>query len=44
MKLGKGAGPYRMPIEAWKVIEDCGVSWPTQFFNRVVTEGKLQAE
>ncbi|VDP11143.1 unnamed protein product [Heligmosomoides polygyrus] len=41
MKLGKAAGPDGVPVEAWKVLGDCGVNWLTQFFNRVTIEGKM---
>ncbi|VDP10949.1 unnamed protein product [Heligmosomoides polygyrus] len=41
MKLGKAAGPDGVPVEAWKVLRDCGINWLTQFFNRVTIEGKM---
>ncbi|VDP14075.1 unnamed protein product [Heligmosomoides polygyrus] len=41
MKLGKAAGPDGVPVEAWKVLGNCGVNWLTQFFNRVTIEGKM---
>ncbi|VDP34696.1 unnamed protein product [Heligmosomoides polygyrus] len=41
MKLGKAAGPDEVPVEAWKVLGDCGVNWQTQFFNKVTIEGKI---
>ncbi|VDP22984.1 unnamed protein product [Heligmosomoides polygyrus] len=41
MKLGKAAGPDGVPVEAWKVLGNCGVNWLTQFFNRVTVEGKM---
>ncbi|VDP18021.1 unnamed protein product [Heligmosomoides polygyrus] len=41
MKLGKAAGLYGVPVEAWKVLGNCGVNWLSQFFNRVTIEGKM---
>ncbi|VDP10891.1 unnamed protein product [Heligmosomoides polygyrus] len=41
ISIGKAAGPDVMPVEAWKVLGDCGVNWLTQFFNRVTIEGKI---
>ncbi|VDP15935.1 unnamed protein product [Heligmosomoides polygyrus] len=38
MKLGKAAG---VPVEAWKVLGNCGVNWLTQFFNRATIEDKI---
>lgn len=35
MKLGKAAGPVGLPVEAWKLLGDCGVNGMTQFLNRV---------
>ncbi|VDP04095.1 unnamed protein product [Heligmosomoides polygyrus] len=41
MKLGNAAGPDGMPVEARKVLGNCGVNWLTQFFNRVTLGSKM---
>ncbi|VDP05898.1 unnamed protein product [Heligmosomoides polygyrus] len=33
MKLGQAVGPVAVPVEARKVLGNCGVNWLTQFFN-----------
>ncbi|VDP07174.1 unnamed protein product [Heligmosomoides polygyrus] len=40
-KLGKGAGPDGVPVEAWKVLGDLGISWLTQFLNRITKEDAI---
>ncbi|VDP34157.1 unnamed protein product [Heligmosomoides polygyrus] len=42
MKLGKAPGPNGVPVEAWKILGNCGVNWLTQFFNRVTIEDMIK--
>ena len=44
MKSGRALGPDGIPIEAWKCLEDIGVSWLTKFFNKIILTKKMPNE
>ena len=41
MKNGKAVGPYGIPVEAWKCLEEEGVEWLTKIFNNVLETGLM---
>ena len=44
MKSGRALGPDGIPIEAWKCLGDVGVSWLTNFFNKIILTKKMTDE
>ena len=44
MKSGKALGPNGIPIEGWKCLGDVGVSWLTNFFNKIIVTKKMPHE
>ena len=44
MKSGRALGPDGIPIEAWKCLGDVGVSWLTNFFNKIILTKKMSDE
>ncbi|KAD4889082.1 hypothetical protein E3N88_21155 [Mikania micrantha] len=41
MERAKAVGPDNIPIEAWKCLEDEGVTWLTALFNKILKTGKM---
>ncbi|KAD4179608.1 hypothetical protein E3N88_28199 [Mikania micrantha] len=41
MGRAKAVGPDNIPIEAWKCLEDEGVTWLTALFNNIFRTGKM---
>ena len=44
MKIGKALRPDGIPIEAWKCMEDDGLSWLTKLFNKIFKTKKIPDE
>ncbi|GJX85613.1 retrovirus-related pol polyprotein LINE-1 [Tanacetum coccineum] len=44
MGRNKAVGPYQIPIEAWRCLEDEGVKWLTCLFNKIFLGVKMPDE
>ncbi|XP_071689142.1 uncharacterized protein [Rutidosis leptorrhynchoides] len=44
MGRNKVVGPYRIPIEAWRCLDDDGVRWLTCLFNKTFRSSKMPME
>ena len=44
MKVGKGIGPDGIPIEAWKVLGEEGITWLTNLFNKILKTKRMPNE
>nr|GFC41131.1 retrovirus-related Pol polyprotein LINE-1 [Tanacetum cinerariifolium] len=44
MRRNKAVGPYQVPIEAWRSLEDERVKWLTCLFNKILSSAKMPDE
>jgi hypothetical protein len=44
MKGGKAMGPYGIPIEVWRSLEDVAIVWLTKLFNLIFRSNKMPNE